>query len=1248
VHAKPKLEQRGTATMGRPAAAASSKASSTKGKGNNSVLQQLELLRGFVPREMKFSERDLTDCLSQCGYNVSLAAEKLVTGDYRKQKQKKGRSLFAAPRASSSASSSTPAPRTKAAYITPYTASIRKQQNTARRKDPPPTSVVKPAPTADEIVDLSMLDDEAEEEDGKVPASRVATGASPQTTPQMTSSSSAPNTDDMWLLCQRWISNAVCTSRRGGMDYQERLATEASGPSLIRLQGRSLEGRFPEHIGRLLNPLVRQGWVHLEAHSLLQEAHVPMGGALPVSLSVYLPHPRAFFDVFAEAASAVPSSAARMYWESKAPTSKAQRGSVGSLARAAFLLLQWAQYGDVPDFGAEAKAAEANDSTSNPDAPEDPVELEEDAFEDAAEDETTAQAREWAQSVTPDNWSARLPEAEDPAGFEHVELRSYQRQALHWMRQREVQGETRPEQEEQLALLTELARPAKQVTAPNFSSHFASQDIVCECGPVQVSDRAREKAMTCEGETNPLSHPLWQRRFLTDATKQKTLCFFVNELMGVASHQPPTPPQFCSGGILADAMGLGKTVMLLGLILRAKQEMPKDVSRRTTLVVAKLSLLPQWEEEIKSKTNLSYAVCYGSQGPRGQTVADMENVDVVLTTYGSMQGELKRKQPLLARVKWLRVILDEAHCVRNQNTLASKACCALDAQHRWAVSGTIMMNSMQDLFGIFKFLRHEPWCLPPFWKAAISKPMMIYDSTDQDNVTEEERTAALQLVLSRLRRVLSPLMLRRTKDSLTKDGKPILTLPPVETKVVSVELTPTEREFYQAVLARSLEVFEGFVDAGTAAKSYIQILSMISRLRQCCDHISLTVRSRLDEEEPNENVEDNTSKRENDDSKKPAAIERPKDVMGARFVESLLSKLSKSPNKRKPKNTAVEGTSPSPPKRPRDNYLASVAAALSDAVQSQSTQTTEECPICLENTPLQSAVLTPCGHVFCRDCLVDYLHENASGKKSRKCPDGICPVCSKTVPAHRIIALVASKKDPDQVVSSYLTAPSASNSPDASPIKPPAKREEDVTARTILQDAVLHGGDSSKMKAVLDELDKVWESDPGSKVLIFSQFLGFLDLLQPRLVALGIPYFRLDGQLSLAQRGTVLKDFRLASTPPAGPQKRGTVLLMSMSAGGEGLNLVSASSVFLVDPWWNAAKEDQCVNRIVRLGQTAAVCRVRKFVVRQSVEEKIVALQSRKQYVADELYQTTGRDSGGGGGAAARLTLEDLQVLFQT
>jgi DNA repair protein RAD5 len=340
----------------------------------------------------------------------------------------------------------------------------------------------------------------------------------------------------------------------------------------------------------------------------------------------------------------------------------------------------------------------------------------------------------------------------------------------------------------------------------------------------------------------------------------KSISFYVNELLSGATHVPPAPPSSCSGGILADDMGLGKTVMLLALIIQSKQERPspkkEDAARpKATLVVAKLSLLPQWEDELKTKTSLSYLIYYKQPGTKIPTKEEMEAVDVVVTTYGSIQGELSRKNPVLLACNWFRVILDEAHCIKNQKTLASKVCCSLKTQHRWCVSGTIIQNSLDDVFGIMKFLRHEPWCLPAFWKAAITKPM----TSASDGGTAEDQEAGMKTALDRVRRLLAPLMLRRTKDSVTKDGTPILTLPPVETKIIKVDLSESEREFYNAVLARSMEVFDGFVDSGTAAKSYFQIFSLLQKLRQICDHISLTVKSRIDGDDTNASNEEDTA-----------------------------------------------------------------------------------------------------------------------------------------------------------------------------------------------------------------------------------------------------------------------------------------------------------------------------------------------------------------------------------------------------
>jgi DNA repair protein RAD5 len=145
-----------------------------------------------------------------------------------------------------------------------------------------------------------------------------------------------------------------------------------------------------------------------------------------------------------------------------------------------------------------------------------------------------------------------------------------------------------------------------------------------------------------------------------------------------------------------------------------------------------------------------------------------------------------------------------------------------------------------------------------------------------------------------------------------------------------------------------------------------------------------------------------------------------------------------------------------------------------------------------------------------------------------------------------------------------------------------------------------------------------------------------------------ISFSRLDGRLSLKERVKVIQQFGTADKSKHGASalRAGSVLLISMKAGGVGLNLVAASSCFIADPWWNGAVEDQCINRIHRIGQTADKVRVRKFYVADSVEERIIELQKRKKKVATKIL----RDGKPGleDSSSARPTLEDFKVLFQS
>jgi SNF2 family DNA or RNA helicase len=168
---------------------------------------------------------------------------------------------------------------------------------------------------------------------------------------------------------------------------------------------------------------------------------------------------------------------------------------------------------------------------------------------------------------------------------------------------------------------------------------------------------------------------------------------------------------------------------------------------------------------------------------------------------------------------------------------------------------------------------------------------------------------------------------------------------------------------------------------------------------------------------------------------------------------------------------------------------------------------------------------------------------------------------------------------------------------------------------------------SAKLEALLERLETAVAD--GHRALVFSQWTSLLDLVEPALVAAGLAFARLDG--STRDRAGVVAAF----SDPAGPP----VLLISLRAGGTGLNLTAADHVFLLDPWWNPAVEDQAADRAHRIGQTRPVL-VHRLVAQDSVEEAMLALQARKRGLADAALE-------GGTGAAGGLRREDLLGVLQ-
>ena len=177
-----------------------------------------------------------------------------------------------------------------------------------------------------------------------------------------------------------------------------------------------------------------------------------------------------------------------------------------------------------------------------------------------------------------------------------------------------------------------------------------------------------------------------------------------------------------------------------------------------------------------------------------------------------------------------------------------------------------------------------------------------------------------------------------------------------------------------------------------------------------------------------------------------------------------------------------------------------------------------------------------------------------------------------------------------------------------------------------LVDKTLVDEPSGKVEALVEELEEVLAA--GHAALVFSQFTSFLDLIGKRLGRAGVQSARLDGKTP--DREGVVRAF---NAPDGAP-----VLLTSLKVGGTGLNLVRASYVFLMDPWWNPAVEAQAVGRAHRLGQERPVL-VQRFVTRGSIEERILELQERKRAMAEALLAPEG-------GSTANLDTDDLRWLF--
>lgn len=285
---------------------------------------------------------------------------------------------------------------------------------------------------------------------------------------------------------------------------------------------------------------------------------------------------------------------------------------------------------------------------------------------------------------------------------------------------------------------------------------------------------------------------------------------------------------------------------------------------------------------------------------------------------------------------------------------------------------------------------------------------------------------------------------------------------------------------------------------------------------------------------------------------------------------------------------------------------------------------TLDCDLCSE--PFTDRVVSSCcGAGFCRSCVVEYL----TGAGSANTP---CPSCRD--PFSIDLNQASSENAADD--GTLVLSAGKSSSPEGY-VQPSLKELSHVPTGSILRRINLaEFATSTKIEVLAQELIEMRQKRPGSKCLVFSQFVNMLDLIRwrihsdPCLTRMGLGVKILHGGMDVKSRDAALKAFREDTSV--------RVLLMSLKAGGVALNLTVASEVYLVDNWWNPAAEMQAIDRTHRLGQYRPIRAVR-FIAEGTVEERVLQLQEKKRLVFDG---TVGRDAG----SLKMLTGEDMKALF--
>ncbi|KAK8011522.1 hypothetical protein PG990_010487 [Apiospora arundinis] len=665
------------------------------------------------------------------------------------------------------------------------------------------------------------------------------------------------------------------------------------------------------------------------------------------------------------------------------------------------------------------------------------------------------------------------------------------------------------------------------------------------------------------------------------------------------------------GGILADEMGLGKTVQTLACIAYNR---PQENDPKPTLIVVPSSAIPQWLSEIKKHLPRRSFTHTQFKASKGEDQGFLENTDIIFSEVSGSYLPIKarqemkskdctdeRKQELIDKhlgmlfhMRFWRVVLDEAHAIKNHQSQTSVACRNLKAEHRWALSGTPLQNSPEELWPYLAYLNVS-------WAGKMHGFRKMLENLDHPANTKKLETIIRETVI------------RRTMDD-TILGQQLWKAKTFHVEKKWIDHTEEEKIIYRCVEGRFREILtfllrklrrEGKVAKMTDLTFYLVYLL---RLRQATAHPFLlepAIKKTLREED----IRGMQAQFTDLGQRKPVFQQ----------IRAFHSEAGSGQN--------GFGSSQFGYELDMDAQLDMALAAKDDSV----------CKFCLADP--EEPQENKCGHLFCKACIENaILQAQGAGE-----PRPSCSICEKVLRDWKPVDSPEKASSPGAEQDGHSQAElDAFATLKTTPEKFAAfiRHEEQKQRLGDRQIVVKTGKDGRKLgddylnvqprqknsrTAFLKALDKdypqkpmapsakttqvkhtvlKWQKKaPDDKIIIFTQFLQEGQILGRMLQAEEYPFVYFFGEMSAKEKEAAIETFA--------QEKKVKVMIASLKCGGVALNLTCANRVILVDPWWNASIENQAFGRVYRIGQTKETF-LQCILVKGTIDQRIHDLQEKK------------------------------------